>query len=46
VVFLGRLPLSASLRAESDAGRPPAAGDGPAASAFRTLAEAVLAQLG
>lgn len=45
VPFLGRLPLSASLRAESDAGRPPAAGDGPAAAAFRTLAEAVLAQL-
>jgi ATP-binding protein involved in chromosome partitioning len=45
VPFLGRLPLSASLRAESDAGRPPAGGDGPAAAAFRTLAEAVLAQL-
>lgn len=45
IAFLGRLPLSASLRAESDAGRPPAAGDGPAAAAFRTLAEAVLAQL-
>lgn len=45
VPFLGRLPLSASLRAESDAGRPPAAGDGPAAAAFRTLAQAVLAQL-
>ncbi|NJC05295.1 ATP-binding protein involved in chromosome partitioning [Sphingomonas kaistensis] len=45
VPFLGRLPLSASLRAESDAGRPPAAGEGPAAAAFRTLAEAVLAQL-
>lgn len=45
VPFLGRLPLSASLRAESDAGRPPAAGDGKAAAAFRQLAEAVLAQL-
>ncbi|GAA3996158.1 Mrp/NBP35 family ATP-binding protein [Sphingomonas humi] len=45
VAFLGRLPLSASLRSESDAGRPPAAGDGPAAAAFRTLAEAVLARL-
>ena len=45
VPFLGRLPLSASLRAESDAGRPPAGGEGPAAAAFRTLAEAVLAQL-
>jgi ATP-binding protein involved in chromosome partitioning len=45
VRFLGRLPLSASLRAESDAGRPPAGGEGPAAAAFRTLAQAVLAQL-
>jgi ATP-binding protein involved in chromosome partitioning len=45
IPFLGRLPLSASLRAESDAGRPPAAGDGPAAAAFRLLAEAVLARL-
>ena len=45
VPFLGRLPLSASLRAESDAGRPPAAGEGPAAAAFRQLAQAVLAQL-
>ena len=45
VPFLGRLPLSASLREESDAGRPPAGGDGPAAAAFKQLAEAVLAQL-
>jgi ATP-binding protein involved in chromosome partitioning len=45
IAFLGRLPLSASLREASDAGRPPAAGDGPAAAAFRTLAEAVLARL-
>jgi ATP-binding protein involved in chromosome partitioning len=45
VPFLGRLPLSASLRAESDAGRPPAGGDGPAAAAFADLARAVLARL-
>jgi ATP-binding protein involved in chromosome partitioning len=45
IAFLGRLPLSASLRVASDAGQPPAAGDGPAAAAFRTLAEAVLARL-
>lgn len=45
VPFLGRLPLSATLREESDAGRPPAGGDGPAAAAFRALAVAVLAQL-
>ena len=45
IAFLGRLPLSASLRAESDAGRPPAAGEGPAAAAFRVLAQALLARL-
>ena len=45
VPFLGRLPLSASLREASDAGRPPAAGEGPAADAFTALARAVLARL-
>lgn len=45
VPFLGRLPLSASLREESDAGRPPAAGEGPAADAFLALARAVLAEV-
>jgi ATP-binding protein involved in chromosome partitioning len=42
VPFLGRLPLSASLRAASDAGRPPAAEDGPAGEAFAALARALL----
>jgi ATP-binding protein involved in chromosome partitioning len=45
VPFLGRLPLSASLREASDAGTPPAADDGPAADAFRALAERLLAEL-
>jgi len=45
VPFLGRLPLSASLRAASDAGRPPAADDGPAGDAFAVLAKALLDQL-
>jgi ATP-binding protein involved in chromosome partitioning len=45
VPFLGRLPLSASLREASDAGQPPAAGEGPAAEAFAALARAVLTQL-
>ncbi|MCY7281444.1 MAG: Mrp/NBP35 family ATP-binding protein [Sphingomonas bacterium] len=40
--FLGRLPLSASLREASDAGRPPAAEDGPAGGAFAVLAQALL----
>jgi ATP-binding protein involved in chromosome partitioning len=43
--FLGRLPLSKSLRAASDAGQPPAAGEGPEADAFARLAETVLAAL-
>jgi ATP-binding protein involved in chromosome partitioning len=45
IPFLGRLPLSASLREASDAGRPPAGGTGPAADAFRLLAEKLLAAL-
>jgi ATP-binding protein involved in chromosome partitioning len=45
IPFLGRLPLSASLREASDAGRPPAAENGPAADAFAELAKAVLAEL-
>jgi ATP-binding protein involved in chromosome partitioning len=43
IPFLGRLPLSSSLREASDAGRPPAGGTGPAAAAFRDLVEKVLA---
>jgi ATP-binding protein involved in chromosome partitioning len=45
IAFLGRLPLSASLREASDAGQPPAAGDGPAADAFADLARKLLVQL-
>ena len=45
VAFLGRLPLSASLRQASDAGKPPAAGDGPAAEAFADLARKLIVQL-
>ncbi len=41
VPFLGRLPLSAAVRAASDAGNPPAAGDGPEATAFTELAARV-----
>jgi len=45
VPFLGRLPLSQSLREASDSGHPPAAGDGAAADAFTTIAREILAQL-
>ena len=45
IAFLGRLPLSASLRIASDAGRPPAADEGPAGDAFTELARRLLNQL-
>ena len=45
VPFLGRLPLSASLREASDAGTPPAAKDGPAADAFNAIARRLLEEL-
>jgi ATP-binding protein involved in chromosome partitioning len=45
IAFLGRLPLSGTLRAASDAGTPPAAGDGREAEAFARLAEKLLEAL-
>jgi ATP-binding protein involved in chromosome partitioning len=42
VPFLGRLPLSLSIREASDAGTPPAASSGPDAEAFATLARKLL----
>ena len=45
VPFLGRLPLSAQLRAASDAGTPPAAGEGPEAEVFAALAGKLLKAL-
>ncbi|MEO5773941.1 MAG: Mrp/NBP35 family ATP-binding protein [Sphingomicrobium sp.] len=45
VPFLGRLPLSQSIRSASDAGNPPAAGEGAEADAFASLAAAVLKAL-
>ena len=45
VAFLGRLPLSASLRIASDAGAPPAGEDGAAGDAFAELARRLLSQL-
>ena len=45
VPFLGRLPLSPAIRSASDAGNPPAAGDGPEAKAFADLAGEVLKAL-
>jgi len=43
--FLGRIPLDLSIRQDSDAGRPPAAGDGVQAEAFAAIARQVAAWL-
>ena len=45
IPFLGRIPLTMSIRRDSDAGRPPAAGDGPEAALFRSLAQKLLEQV-
>jgi len=45
VPFLGRLPLSSEIREASDAGTPPAAGEGADADAFAALARALLESL-
>ena len=45
IPFLGRIPLDRAIRAASDAGTPPAAGDGPAAEPFRAIAARVLERL-
>ena len=45
VPFLGRLPLSLAMREASDAGEPPAAGDGKHAESFALLAEKLLETL-
>lgn len=43
VPFLGRLPLTLSIREASDAGQPPAATDGPESEAFAAIAAKLLA---
>lgn len=45
VPFLGRLPLSPTIREASDAGNPPAASDGPDAQAFEAIASKLFAAL-
>ena len=39
--FLGRIALDIKIRTASDSGHPPAAGDGPEAKPFRTIAQGV-----
>ena len=41
IPFLGRIPLTLSIREASDAGQPPAAGEGPAAEVFAAIAAQV-----
>jgi ATP-binding protein involved in chromosome partitioning len=43
--FLGRVPLDIAIRAASDAGTPPAAGEGPQAEAFRAIAARLVDRL-
>ena len=38
IPFLGRIPLDPQIRAASDAGQPPATGDGPGGEAYRAIA--------
>ena len=45
IPFLGRIPLRTSIRQASDAGTPPAAGEGGEAEIFRALAVEMLKQL-
>jgi ATP-binding protein involved in chromosome partitioning len=45
VPFLGRLPLSLTIREASDAGRPPAASEGAEADAFAAIAGLLLESL-
>ncbi|MFA7585976.1 MAG: Mrp/NBP35 family ATP-binding protein [Novosphingobium sp.] len=45
LAFLGRVPLDLTIRQDSDAGKPPAAGEGPQAEAFAAIARRVAAWL-
>jgi ATP-binding protein involved in chromosome partitioning len=45
IPFLGRIPLTLSIRRASDAGAPPAAGEGEEAAAFAKLAERLMEEL-
>jgi ATP-binding protein involved in chromosome partitioning len=45
IPFLGRVPLTLTIRRSSDAGTPPAAGEGEEADTFRVLAVKLLEQL-
>ncbi len=43
--FMGRIPLDIEIRKSSDAGQPPAAGEGAAATSFRAIAQELMTWL-
>ncbi|HEX6375275.1 MAG TPA: P-loop NTPase [Allosphingosinicella sp.] len=45
IPFLGRIPLTLSIRRDSDAGLPPAAGDGAEADAFAAIAQRLMERI-
>jgi ATP-binding protein involved in chromosome partitioning len=45
IPFLGRIPLTLSIRAASDAGRPPAAGEGEDAAIFHRIAARLVEEM-
>jgi ATP-binding protein involved in chromosome partitioning len=45
IPFLGRIPLTLSIRASSDAGTPPAAGEGDEAEAFTAIADRLMERI-
>jgi ATP-binding protein involved in chromosome partitioning len=45
IPFLGRIPLTVSIRRDSDAGIPPAAGEGPEAEAFAGIAARLMERI-
>ena len=46
IPFLGRIPLDIRIRTASDAGEPPAAGNGPEGAAFKSIAGTVATWIG
>jgi len=45
IPFLGRIPLTLAIRQASDAGTPPAAGDGEDSALFATIAARLLGEV-
>jgi ATP-binding protein involved in chromosome partitioning len=45
IPFLGRIPLTLSIRTASDEGVPPAAGEGPEAEAFAAIAARLMERI-